>query len=390
MAMTPRPLNCLCSNDAANCTVCAARGREQWREFAEKNPGDTPGQLIEKAIAQDRADVVLGILQNTAIDINAVCDPLRYESSSPLMTALRAGNARIVALIAGQSRFDLARSLPEYEPWDWVRTSSLDVLRQYLGIPGSDVNQQDGNGKTLLHEVVYDLESTDKVLDLLSRPGIAIDAKQLDGTTALYRACLAGNTAAFKLLLDNGADVNNRNNDNLWTVLMCGVAENRIEIVEQLLSRSELEVNVTDEIQNTALHIATERGNARMVELLLRHPGVQINLKNHLGWTPLSNAAFAGHVDVVRLLLARPELEVNLADKDQQTPLFHAASAGQLEVVRLLVADARTDVAIGNRPEGHTARDMAGALGFSAIAELIDQSSETVAQEFKKKGEASQ
>ena len=112
MAMTPRPLNCLCSNDAANCTVCAARGREQWREFAEKNPGDTPGQLIEKAIAQDRADVVLGILQNTAIDINAVCDPLRYESSSPLMTALRAGNARIVALIAGQSRFDLARSLP--------------------------------------------------------------------------------------------------------------------------------------------------------------------------------------------------------------------------------------------------------------------------------------
>ena len=260
-----------------------------------------------------------------------------------------------------------------YERWSWVRSSSLAVLQQYLSILGSDVNEKDGNGKTLLHEVVYDLGSQRKLQDLLSRPGIVIDAEQVDGTTPCYRAGLAGNVGAFELLLDHGANVNNHNNDNGWTILICAAAENRIAIVEQLLRRRGVEVNAADDIQNAALHIAAERGHTRVVELLLQHSAIQINLKNHMGWTPLSKAAFAGHVEVVRRLLARPELEVNFADQDRQSPLFHAASTGNLEVVRLLLADPRTNAAISDRPGRHTALDMAAALGFTSIAELIGQ-----------------
>ena len=366
-------LGCLCSNNVAGCGTCGAHAREQWASYAARSPQATPGQLIEQAIQQDRTEVVLGILENTDIDINQPCDPTGYGSVSPLVTALRAGSVRLVALIAGRPRFDLARSLPEYEPWNWARSSSLDVLEQYLGTTGSDVNQQDGNGKTLLHEVVYDLGSLDKLRSLLSRPGIVIDAKQIDGTTPLYRAALAGNTGAVGLLLDRDADVNNRNNDNRWTILICAVAQNHIAIAEQLLRRREIDVNAADDIQNTALHIAAERGHTRMVELLLLHPEIEVNLKNRLGWTPLSKAAFAGHVDVVRQLLGRPELEVNFVDQDRQTPLFHAASAERLEVVRLLLGDPRTNAAISNRPAGHTALEMASALGFTAVAELLRQ-----------------
>jgi len=366
-------LECLCQNNTAGCAACTTSAREQWTAFAARNPHATPGQLIEQAIQQDRAEVVLGVLQNTDIDINQPCDPQRYDSVSPFMTALRVGSTRIVALIAGQPRFDLAQSLPEYERWSWVRSSSLEMLQLYLSIPGSDVNQQDGNGKTLLHEVVYDLGSQDKLRELLSRPGIAVDVKQVDGTTPLYRAGLAGNPTAVKMLLDHAADVNNRNNDNRWTILICAVAENRVTIVEQMLRRREIEINAADDIQNTALHIAAERGHTRVVELLLQRPEIQINLKNHMGWTPLSKAAFANHIEVVRQLLARPELEVNFVDQDRQTPLFHAASAGNLEVVRLLLADPRTNAAISNRPARHTALVMAAALGFTAIAELIGQ-----------------
>jgi ankyrin repeat protein len=367
----PQLLNCLCQNNLAGCGTCAVQARKQWSAFAAQYPQRTPGQLIEQAIQQDRAVVVLGILQNTDININEACDPQRYGSISPLMTALRAGNGRIVALIAGQLQFDLAQSLPAYGRWSWVRPASLEVLQQYLGIPGSDVNQADGNGKTLLHEVVYDLGSQDKLSELLSQPGILIDAKQVDGTSPLYHAGLAGNAAACGRLLEEGADVNNRNNDNLWTILICAVAENRIAIAEQLLGWHGIEINAADDILNTALHIAAERGRTRMVRLLLQHPEIQINPKNHMGWTPLSKAAFAGHIEVVRLLLERPELEVNFVDQDRQTPLFHAASTGNLETVRLLVADARTNIAISNRAARHTALDVAQALGFTAIAELI-------------------
>jgi hypothetical protein len=197
-------LECLCQNNLVGCGACAVRAREQWTTFVAQNPQATPGQLIEQAIQQDRAEVVLGVLQNIDIDIdiNHACDPQRYGSVSLLMTALRADSARIVALIAGQPRFDLTQSLPEYERWSWVRPSSLEVLQQYLAIPGSDVNQTDGNGKALLHEVVYDLGPQDKLRELLSQPGIVVDAKQVDGTTPLYRAGLVGNACAFERLLD--------------------------------------------------------------------------------------------------------------------------------------------------------------------------------------------
>src|SRR5260370_33837651 len=110
-------LNCLCENNVVGCGPCAASARAEWIAFAARTLTATPGQLIEQAIQQDQPGVVLGVLLNTEIDINHPCDPYRYDSVSPLMTALRAGSARLVALIAGQPRFDLSRSLSEYERW---------------------------------------------------------------------------------------------------------------------------------------------------------------------------------------------------------------------------------------------------------------------------------
>ncbi len=341
------------------------------KAFAARHPPYTPGQLLERAIAEDQSEVVLEIVRNSGIDINRQCDLDRVDSVSPLMTALRAGRARMVGLIVGVPGFDLALSLPEYERWSWVRTAPLEVLQRYLEIPNSDVNQQDGNGKTLLHEVVYDLGSQDKLRALLSRPGIEVDKEQVDGTTPLYRAALAGNTAAVPLLLESGANINNRNNDNLWTILMVAVAQGHTAIVELLLSRPGLNVNAADDIQNTALHIAAERGRTRIVELLLQRPDVEVNNKNHLGWTPLSKAAFAGHAEVLKRLLKRPEIEVNAVDQQEQTALFHAVSAGHLEIVRQLVADPRTDATLRNTPAQLSALDMAKALGHSGITQLL-------------------
>jgi ankyrin repeat protein len=325
---------------------------------------------LERAIQENRPDAVSAILKDAAFDINARCDPQRYDSVSPLMTALRANNARFVAAIIAHPRFDLARSLPDFERWSWARTSSPELLRLYLAIPGADVNQRDGNGKTLLHEVVYDLTSDEKVREILSHPEVEIDPKQFDQTTPLYRAGLAGNARAFRLLLDRHADINNRNNDNLWTILICAAAANRIEIAEPLLARRDLDVNAADDKGDTALHLAADRGHTRIIELLLARSDIQINARNQLGWSPLTKASFSGHIDIVRRFLARSDADVNLVDHDGQTPLFHAVSNEQLDVVRLLLSDPRTDRAIANR-RGHTALDQAKAVGFTAIAELI-------------------
>lgn len=336
------------------------------------SPDSNPGKRIETAIQQGLEGEVRALLGNV-VDINAPCDPQRYGSVSPLMTALRAGQAGIVRLIASLPPFDLSRSLSPFETWSWVRGASLATLIEYLYIHGSDVNRKDGNGKTLLHEAVYDLGGQDKIREILARREVAIDAQRNDNTTPLYHAGVAGNLEAFQLLLGRGADSNNRNNDNLWTILMCAAAKDRSEIAELLLRRSEIEVNARDDLRNTALHIAAGRGHAGIVALLLQRPDIDVNPKDHMGWTPLAKAAFAGHAETVMRLLVRPDIEVNFVDQDRQTPLFHAASSGRIEVARLLLADGLINPSIRNQRDGLTARDMALALGHKEIADLLEQ-----------------
>jgi ankyrin repeat protein len=366
------PMKCLCENNKIDCQACIEQAKKNWHEFSARNPGASPGQLMELAIEKDLPEVVFGILQNADLNINAVCDPSRYGSQSPMMTALLANNKRMFALITAQLNFDLASSLPAYEQWVWVRTCSLEMLLQYIEMPGVDINQKDGNGKALLHEVVTDLTSEDKLLALLRQPNVIIDIQQVDGTTPLYRAALAGNANAFEQLLDKGADINNRNNDNGWTSLMCAAAANYIAVAEKILSHANADINLADDNLNTALHIAARGGHVQIVELLLKRPDIQINLKNNTGATALAEAGLTGHAEVIKHLLGRSELDINSQDQNGQTPLFVAVSTGNVEIVRLLLADPRIDVTIMDKLGKNTALDMAKAMGFTKIIELMN------------------
>ena len=123
--------------------------------------------------------------------------------------------------------------MPGYGSLSWAASCSLEVLQLFLDHPDTDINQQDRNGHALLHEVVYDLNGTDK-LEFYCGRQLSIDIEQTDGSTPLYRAALAGNIDAVDLLLNYPVDVNNR------TMTMHGPfcmlpANNFFEIVENLL-----------------------------------------------------------------------------------------------------------------------------------------------------------
>jgi ankyrin repeat protein len=192
-------------------------------------------------------------------------------------------------------------------------------------------------------------------------------------TTPLYRAALAGDLAGVRKQLSGGADVNARNPDNRWTVLMVAVGEGFTDVVAELLTSPAVDVNARAERGLTALHVAAERGDHRAVESLLAHPGIDVNVTDHIGRTPLIIAAFAGDEALVQLLLARPEIEVNAVDRDRQTALAWAALGGDIGVVKALLADARTNPGITNRPDGRTALEIAMAAGNEEAARELRQ-----------------
>lgn len=366
-----RKFGCLCEKNLADCDTCTHEAYKQWLAYTKHHQQGTLGQLMQRAIQESKAYVVLGIIQNTDLDINTPCEPDKYASVSPLLAALHANNPQLVSLILEHPRLDLAQSLPKYDTWTWAKTCSLEVLRIFLNYKKNDINKQDGNGKTLLHEIVQDKISLEKLTFLLKQHGLMVDIKQNDNTTPLYQAALWGNVNGVDLLLQYSVDVNNRNSSNQWTILMCSVAENHATIVEKLLQNPNIDVNAQDAYQNTALHIASERGYWRVVEFLLGHRDIKINEKNAMGWTPLSRATFGGHERIVKLLLDRADLEINFVDNDRQTALYWAVSTGNLDIVRRLLEHPEINVNITNRPASQTVYEIAVSLNYHEIADIL-------------------
>jgi ankyrin repeat protein len=159
--------------------------------------------------------------------------------------------------------------------------------------------------------------------------GLPPDSRH-EGSTALYRAAVGGETELAELLLRAGADPN----------LPSG-----------------------GESEGTPLCAASCWGFTAVVRALLAH-GADPNLPEDDAWTPLRWAAAHGHVQVVRELLAGG------ADPDLRAPIGDATRRGSLAVVRALLecgADpSQRDL------EGSTALELAESwVGKDVEGELV-------------------
>ena len=120
---------------------------------------------------------------------------------------------------------------------------------------------------------------------------------------ALLDAAEKGNIEAVKLLLiNNGADVNAKNDRGGWTPLHYAASE-------------------TD-------------GYKEVVELLIAK-GADVNAKNRVGITPLREAAVEDHKEIVELLIAK-DADVNAKAEDGHTPLEWAIAEGKIATADLL------------------------------------------------------
>ncbi len=172
----------------------------------------------------------------------------------------------------------------------------------------------------------------DAVRTLLAE-GVAIDAPQADGATALAWAAHRDDAAMADLLLRAGADA-----------------------------------NAANDLGVTPLMLASENGSAPMVERLLR-AGADPNLARPAGGTALMTAARSGSVAVVRRLIAAGA-DVDDAAGGGQTALMWAAAAGHAGVVTVLAevgADVDARTAVLTRPGRTIVREPRVLSRFEAV-----------------------
>jgi len=196
-----------------------------------------------------------------------------------------------------------------------------------------------------------------ETLGWLISEGVAIDARDNEGSTALSQAPVYKNPQIVRFLLDHGADVNARDN---WG--------------------------------RTALFGAAEWHKPQNVRLLLDH-GADVHVRDNDGSTPLMGAAWPWPYDTEAVetfsLLLDSGIDVNAVDQQGKTALIHLLEDDQYdgkrdtmatfphreaayeEIVRLLQAyKAETGIVDSG---GNTALSFSVLRGLHDVVTLLKQ-----------------
>ena len=132
-----------------------------------------------------------------------------------------------------------------------------------------------------------------------------------DPSAKLWDGVYKNNYKKVEEAFNEGADVNMKNDNGVWFLLVAS-GHGNARMVNLLLEKG-IDVNITDDYNynnnNTALSTAVINAKYDVVELLIEK-GADINKENNKGDTPLIHAIRFKDYDIVQLLLEHPYINI--------------------------------------------------------------------------------
>ncbi|KAI4117724.1 MAG: hypothetical protein LQ345_002100 [Seirophora villosa] len=219
-----------------------------------------------------------------------------------------------------------------------------DALRRVLA-QTDDVNVLTHAGFSALHLAAQNDQTA--AIKILLEHGADIECKSKREETPLLTAVLAGCRAACELLVDWGANVlaTDLNQNMPFTSVEWG---SPIPTLQQLLDRG-ADIDHVPKNGMTCLVRRVKRGDVQTVRWLLEK-GASVNIRDCFGETALLKAVRRGHVDIVNLLLQNGA-DASISDEDGFSPLHRACSQNRVSVA-LRLLDYGVDV---NKQDEHGA-----------------------------------
>lgn len=244
-----------------------------------------------------------------------------------------------------------------------MHKSSLLTLRRLLLIAGAYHGYSDAadSSQQLLDAVQRG--ATAQVLQLVSQPGIQLDARNEHGQTPLHLAALYDNTHLIDILLNAGAQVDpldERARTPLLDAVSAGFKQSAQRLLQAGASATTRDASGATLLAYASMH---PRG-LDLIERLAEHNALlHINEQSGSGTTPLHEAAQWGGPDVVRYLLTHGAA-IDAQDHRLKTPLHMAIERHRTENVGVLVRrGAQVDIPDNT---GRTALDITSALPRNA------------------------
>ena len=128
-----------------------------------------------------------------------------------------------------------------------------------------------------------------------------VNAQRTDDKVApLYLAVWLNNYMATRLLLEHGADINQR--CKLGSSPLNVAVKNNCENVAKRLLENNADLSIQDSEGDSLLHLSVSKGLFKVTQLLIE-AGCNVNLRDNSGRTPLYFAVKNKHEEIVKLLL---------------------------------------------------------------------------------------
>ena len=160
--------------------------------------------------------------------------------------------------------------------------------------------------------------------------------------------CFDGKLNEVSACLTLKADVNTKSEDGFWSALTIAVHMNNPELLEVLLSQTNIDVNLTSSqactksgniYQWTPLMFACFWGNTDSVARLAKVPRLSLNSIDNSGDSAAHKACEKGHTGCVKILAEAGigRVDWNKGNRRGQTPLFLAVEGRHAEIVKIIV-----------------------------------------------------
>ncbi|AMP05524.1 ankyrin repeat domain-containing protein [Collimonas pratensis] len=181
-----------------------------------------------------------------------------------------------------------------------------------------------------------------------------------------FKAAKMDDERSMKALLAAGVSPNLIQKERGETGLMVAVREESKKVFNVLLNAKGVDLNIRARNGDTALMIASYKGDVPMVKALLEKEAEP----NNTGWTALHYAAAIGNDEIVQMLLDASAY-IDAGSPNNTTPIMMAARAGKILTVKLLL-DSGADVTLKN-DVGMNAIDLAKKFDHNDIADGLAQ-----------------
>ena len=327
--------------------------------------------LIYACYDGGRLDNIKMLIQNGA-DIQASSS----NGSTVLHFASCDSNQEVVEFLLKSNKIsvnatdNLNRTPLMHACFDGGRLDNIKMLIQN----GADIQASNSNGLTVIH--FASRNSNQEVVEfLLKSDKISVNAADnLNRTPLMYACCDGGRLDNIKILIQNGADIQARDN-NGSTVLHFASASSNQEVVEFLLKLNKISVNATNHFNQTPLmHACIDGGRLDNIKMLLKN-GANIQARDYYGSTVLHIASRNSKQEVVEFLLKLNEISVNATDNLNLTPLMDAClNSGHLDNIKILIQNGADIQASSSN--GSTVLHFASALSNQEVVEFLLKSNE--------------